>query len=50
MAALAGFGISDALMDLNTFSEQGRIIRMGSPPPMIELINAAGGITFDEIW
>jgi hypothetical protein len=23
---------------------------MGSPPMMIELINAVGGVTFEEIW
>jgi Nucleotidyl transferase of unknown function (DUF2204) len=50
MSALVGFGIQESDMIMNTFSEQGRIIRMGSPPMMIELINAVGGVTFDEIW
>jgi hypothetical protein len=50
MAALVGFGIQESDMVMNTFSEQGRIIRMGSPPMMIELINAVGGVTFEEIW
>jgi hypothetical protein len=50
MAALVGFGIQESEMVMNTFSEQGRIIRMGSPPMMIELINAVGGVTFEEIW
>jgi hypothetical protein len=50
MAALTGFGIQESAMAMNTFSEQGRIIRMGSPPMMIELINAVGGVTFEEIW
>ena len=50
MAALTGFGIQASAMVMNTFSEQGRIIRMGSPPMMIELINAIGGVTFEEIW
>jgi hypothetical protein len=50
MAALIGFGIQESDMVMNTFSEQGRIIRMGSPPMMIELINAVGGVTFEEIW
>jgi hypothetical protein len=50
MAALVGFGIQESEMVINTFSEQGRIIRMGSPPMMIELINAVGGVTFEEIW
>jgi hypothetical protein len=50
ISALAGFGISEASMDANTFSEQGRIVRMGSPPLMIELINAVGGVTFAHIW
>lgn len=50
MAALAGFGISETSMDENTLSEQGRIIRIGSPPLMIELINAVGGVNFEDIW
>jgi hypothetical protein len=50
MAALVGFGISENSMDLNLFSKQGQIVRMGSPPLMIELINAIGGVTFEEIW
>jgi hypothetical protein len=50
MAALVGFGIAETTMEANTFSEHGRIIRMGSPPMMIELINAVGGVTFEKIW
>ena len=50
IAALVGFGIQESEMVMNTFSEQGRIVRMGSPPMMIELINAIGGVTFEEIW
>jgi predicted nucleotidyltransferase len=50
MAALTGFGIPESGMDLNTFSEQGRIVRMGTPPLMIELINAVGGVSFETIW
>jgi hypothetical protein len=50
IAALVGFGIQESEMVMNTFSEQGRIVRMGSPPMMIELINAVGGVTFEEIW
>jgi len=50
MESLAGFGISESLMDLETFSRQGQIVRIGTPPLMIELINAVGGVTFEEIW
>jgi hypothetical protein len=50
MAALAGFGISASMMDNDIFSEPGRIIRIGTPPLMIELINAVGGVGFAEIW
>lgn len=50
MTALVEFGIQESAMAANTFSEQGRIVRMGSPPMMIELINAVGGVTFEEIW
>ena len=50
MTSLSGFGIPESAMTINTFSEQGRIVRMGSPPMMIELINAVGGVTFEEVW
>ncbi len=50
IAALSGFGISKDSMDDNVFSEPGRIVRIGSPPMMVELINAIGGVTFEEAW
>jgi hypothetical protein len=50
IAALIGFGISETIMEMNLFSKQGQIIRIGSPPLMIELINAIGGVSFEEIW
>jgi hypothetical protein len=50
ISALVGFGIAESMMDAADFSEQGRILRMGSPPMMIELINAIGGVSFEEIW
>ncbi len=48
--ALSGFGISKKDMNKNTFSEQGRIVRIGSSPMLVELINAISGVTFDEAW
>ena len=48
--ALCGFGISSKDMDKNTFSEQGRIVRIGSSPMLVELINSIRGVTFDEAW
>jgi hypothetical protein len=37
-------------MDVNIFYERGRIVRIGSPPMMVELINAIGGVAFEEAW
>jgi len=48
--ALKSFGISEDSMDSKLFSKPGQIIRIGTPPLMIEFINAVGGISFKEIW
>ncbi len=40
---------TDNLSDV-AFSEQGKIIRMGVAPVMIELINAISGVTFKTAW
>lgn len=40
---------SDGLSDV-AFSEQGKIIRMGVSPVMIELINAISGLSFKTAW
>jgi hypothetical protein len=50
ITAIAQFGISPEALDQNTFSEQGRIVRIGSPPMMVEFINSVSGITFAEAW
>jgi predicted nucleotidyltransferase len=50
MAALVAFGIVESLLNPDDFSEPGRILRIGSPPMMIELINAIGGVSFKEVW
>jgi|WetSurMetagenome_2_1015567.scaffolds.fasta_scaffold00077_33 hypothetical protein len=50
MDALGGFGISGTLMDRDMFSKPGQIVRIGTPPLMIELINSVGGAGFEEIW
>ena len=50
MDALSDFGITKSDMDIGTFARTGQIVRLGTPPLMIELINAVGGVTFDEIW
>jgi predicted nucleotidyltransferase len=50
MAALSGFGISATSMDKSVFSKPGQILRIGSPPLMVELINNVSGVTFQEIW
>jgi hypothetical protein len=49
-SALNFFGFpADSLEDV-AFSEQGKIIRMGVSPVMIELINAISGVTFEKAW
>jgi hypothetical protein len=49
-SALNHFGFpADSLEDV-AFSEQGKIIRMGVSPVMIELINAISGVTFEKAW
>ena len=48
--ALNSSGFDAASLDDVAFSEQGRIIRMGSSPVMIELINTITGLTFDQAW
>ncbi len=49
-SALNHFGFpSDSLEDV-AFSEQGKIIRMGVSPVMIELINAISGVDFETAW
>jgi Nucleotidyl transferase of unknown function (DUF2204) len=40
---------ADSLGDV-AFSEQGKIIRMGVAPVMIELINAISGVSFKTAW
>ena len=37
-------------MDKSVFSRPGQILRIGSPPLMVELINNVSGVTFQEIW
>lgn len=49
-SVLNEFGFSsDGLSDV-AFSEQGKIIRMGVSPAMIELINAISGVSFKTAW
>jgi hypothetical protein len=49
-SALNYFGFpGDSLNDV-AFSEQGKVIRMGVFPVMIELINAISGISFETAW
>ncbi|MBN2035156.1 MAG: nucleotidyltransferase [Chitinispirillaceae bacterium] len=50
MAALTSFGIAESILHPDDFSDPGRIQRIGNPPMMIELINAIGGVTFEEVW
>jgi len=50
IAALQAFGIAPDAMDTNTFSAPGRIVRIGSPPMMVELINAVSGVPFRDVW
>jgi hypothetical protein len=48
--ALKKFGFTvDNLEDV-AFSDQGKVIRIGVSPVMIELINAISGISFETAW
>jgi predicted nucleotidyltransferase len=49
-SALKQFGFTTDNLDDVAFSEQGKIIRMGVSPVMIELINAISGLSFDTAW
>jgi hypothetical protein len=44
------FGLSDDQLSDVAFSEQGKIIRMGVLPVMIELINTISGVSFKTAW
>jgi len=46
--ALAAFGAPP--VDMGHFMEKGRVIRLGSPPMQIDIINAADGIDIDECY
>jgi hypothetical protein len=49
-SALNHFGFSADSLDDVAFSEQGKIIRMGVSPVMIELINVISGVSFETAW
>ncbi|HMD68250.1 MAG TPA: DUF6036 family nucleotidyltransferase [Chitinivibrionales bacterium] len=49
-SALNHFGFPDDSLEDVAFSEQGKIIRMGVSPVMIELINAISGVSFEKAW
>jgi hypothetical protein len=44
------FGFSDDGLADVAFSEQGKIIRIGVSPVMIELINTISGVSFETAW
>jgi len=48
--ALKEFGFPAKSLEGVAFSEQGKIIRIGVAPVMIELINAISGLTFEQLW
>jgi len=48
--ALNEFGFPVADLHDVAFSEQGKIIRMGVAPVMIELINVISGVSFKTAW
>jgi hypothetical protein len=50
ISALNFFGFSTDSLDDVAFSEQGKIIRMGVSPVMIELINVISGVSFETAW
>ena len=48
--ALLRFGIPTTSEQLIDFKDPGSIIRMGSPPVKIEMINSISGLSFNEVW
>lgn len=48
--ALIVFGFPEDAIDPEVFLKPGNIVRMGTPPCRIELLNKVSGITFGEIW
>ena len=46
--AFAAFGAPP--VDINRFKEKGRVIRLGSSPMQIDIINEADGIDIDECY
>jgi hypothetical protein len=50
ISVLSQFGFSADSLDEVAFSEQGKIIRMGVSPVMIELINTISGVSFEAAW
>jgi hypothetical protein len=48
--ALRQFGLDSPDLAVKTFSEPGAIIRVGSSPLLIEMINSISALTFEEIW
>jgi hypothetical protein len=47
---LGQFGFPSDSLDDVAFSEQGKVIRMGVSPVMIELINSISGVSFETAW
>lgn len=48
--ALEHFGIPVPEANIQNFSEPGAIIRIGTPPVQIEMINNISGLSFEEVW
>jgi len=48
--ALIAFDLPLDESSVDEFLEPGAIIRIGSPPVQVELINAISGVDFQEVW
>jgi predicted nucleotidyltransferase len=49
-SAIHQFGIPTTESSIREFAEPGIIIRIGTPPVRLELINSISGLAFDEVW
>lgn len=50
VGALRDFGFEPPELDAELFLEEGRVIRMGTPPVRIEIQTSLSGVDFDECY
>ena len=48
--ALKDFGFENVGLEIEDFTEPGRIIQLGYPPNRIDLMTSIDGVAFSEVW